>query len=306
MTATITDLGRVPRQAELVPREQLAATAASVIGVGAIGRQVAIQLAAIGVRQLQLVDFDTVELTNITSQGYWQDDLGQAKATATAAALQKIDPTIEVDAICDRYRPRIPLCGAVFCCVDAIATRAAIWRIARLHPVLGGWPDARRSDSRVGRRRLSGAGVLWHDAISTGDAQRGSCTARSTVYAANIAAGLMVHQFTRYSAARCRSIAICRSIYWPANGRCSERWRPSISLTKKSWAARRGGPGLDFFRYSNAPQKPSNQVPVAVVLEIAMKFADFNRVELLRRVLRPPAPDYRRLRGPQECLSGRR
>ena len=30
------------------------------------------------------------------------------------------------------------------------------------------------------------------------DAQPGSCTGRSTIYAASIAAGLMVHQFTRW------------------------------------------------------------------------------------------------------------
>ncbi len=30
------------------------------------------------------------------------------------------------------------------------------------------------------------------------DAQRGSCTSRSTIYAASIAAGIMVHQFTRW------------------------------------------------------------------------------------------------------------
>ena len=30
------------------------------------------------------------------------------------------------------------------------------------------------------------------------DAQRGSCTAKSTIYAASIAAGLMVHQFSRW------------------------------------------------------------------------------------------------------------
>lgn len=29
------------------------------------------------------------------------------------------------------------------------------------------------------------------------DAQRGTCTSRSTIYAANIAAGMMTHQFTR-------------------------------------------------------------------------------------------------------------
>ena len=30
------------------------------------------------------------------------------------------------------------------------------------------------------------------------EAQAGRCTARSTIYAASIAAGLMVHQFTRW------------------------------------------------------------------------------------------------------------
>ena len=30
------------------------------------------------------------------------------------------------------------------------------------------------------------------------DAQRGSCTSGSTIYAANIAAGLMIHQFSRW------------------------------------------------------------------------------------------------------------
>ena len=30
------------------------------------------------------------------------------------------------------------------------------------------------------------------------EAQTGSCTSRSTIYAASIAAGLMVHQFTRW------------------------------------------------------------------------------------------------------------
>jgi sulfur carrier protein ThiS adenylyltransferase len=40
-----------------------------VIGVGAVGRQVALQLAATGVPKLQIIDHDTVEFTNVTSQG---------------------------------------------------------------------------------------------------------------------------------------------------------------------------------------------------------------------------------------------
>ena len=47
---------RYSRQADIVPRERILDCKASVIGVGAIGRQVAIQLTAIGVPVLQLID----------------------------------------------------------------------------------------------------------------------------------------------------------------------------------------------------------------------------------------------------------
>src|SRR5262245_14722375 len=51
---------RFTRQADLVPRDRLEGLTVTVIGVGAIGRQVAVQLASIGARRLQLIDFDTV------------------------------------------------------------------------------------------------------------------------------------------------------------------------------------------------------------------------------------------------------
>ncbi len=87
---------------ELVPRRKLTDLTATVIGVGAIGRQVALQLAALGVPRLQLIDFDTVEDTNITTQGYDFEDIGQSKVDATAGAVQRIDPQLHVDVIPDR------------------------------------------------------------------------------------------------------------------------------------------------------------------------------------------------------------
>ena len=70
---------RYSRQRDLVPPERLALCKATVIGVGAVGRQVALQLAAMGIPWLQLVDFDGVEPSNLASQGYLQDDLGRPK-----------------------------------------------------------------------------------------------------------------------------------------------------------------------------------------------------------------------------------
>ena len=52
---------RYCRQKDIVPPDRLAECKATVVGVGAIGRQVALQLAAMGVPWLKLVDFDIVD-----------------------------------------------------------------------------------------------------------------------------------------------------------------------------------------------------------------------------------------------------
>lgn len=190
---------RFGRQEDLVPRHRLTETRVTVLGVGAIGRQVALQLAAIGVPRLQLVDFDRVDLTNVTTQGYLAGDVGRPKVLATAEAIRQLDPAITVEAVDDRYRPRMEVGQAVFSCVDSIEARAAIWRTAG--PRCRFWADGRMLGEVV--RILAVAEDVGRDHYPTtlfapSEAQPGRCTARSTIYAASIAAGLMVHQFTRW------------------------------------------------------------------------------------------------------------
>ncbi len=60
---------RYSRQRDIVPPDRLAACKVTVVGVGAVGRQVALQLSAMGVSWLQLVDFDIVESSDLASQG---------------------------------------------------------------------------------------------------------------------------------------------------------------------------------------------------------------------------------------------
>jgi len=195
----MTDNGRFVRQAELVPRERLAALGATVIGVGAIGRQVALQLAAIGTPRLQLMDFDVVDATNVTTQGYRHTDVGRPKVEATADAIRAVDPQIEVEIVMDRFRPRSSVHEAVFCCVDSMDARAAIWRSVGAKTNF--WGDGRMLGEVL--RVLVVADGQGRDHYPTtlfasAEAQAGRCTARSTIYAANIAAGLLVHQFTRW------------------------------------------------------------------------------------------------------------
>src|SRR3954462_5133978 len=99
MVTSQTSSNRFARQQDLVPAEKMTELVVTVIGVGAIGRQVALQLAAIGVRRLQLVDFDRVDHTNVTAQGYLFEDVGQPKVIATAKAIARLDPLIELELI---------------------------------------------------------------------------------------------------------------------------------------------------------------------------------------------------------------
>src|SRR3954469_16403289 len=90
MDSVMTSEDRFSRQQDLVPAERLAELTSTIIGVGAVGRQVALQLAAIGARRLQLIDFDQVDESNITTQVYLAEDVGQLKVTALAAAITRL------------------------------------------------------------------------------------------------------------------------------------------------------------------------------------------------------------------------
>jgi molybdopterin-synthase adenylyltransferase len=190
---------RFERQRDLVPAERLTPLTATVIGVGAIGRQVALQLAAIGLRHIQLIDFDRVEPDNLTTQGYRAGDLGQLKVDAAGEAVAAIDSMIEVQRIADRFRPKQSVGEAVFCCVDSISSRASIWRSVEHRCQL--WVDGRMLGEVIRILAACDRGTRTHYAstlFSQSEAQIGQCTSRSTVYAASIAAGLMVHQFARW------------------------------------------------------------------------------------------------------------
>lgn len=187
------------RQRDLLPPERLANCHATIIGVGAIGRQVALQLAAIGVPYLQLIDFDTVEAVNLAPQGYLEEDLGRLKVEATAALIGQINSQVQVHLFPQRFRRSQPVGEVVFCCVDSIATRKLIWEAVESQVRF--YADARMSAEVV---RVFTVGddasrqYYPRTLFAAAEAFTGACTAKSTVFTANIAAGLLVSGFSRW------------------------------------------------------------------------------------------------------------
>ncbi len=68
-----------------------------VVGAGALGNEVLKNLALLGVGEIHLVDFDLVELSNLTrSVLFRQRDCGRPKAEAAAEALRDLNPDTRV------------------------------------------------------------------------------------------------------------------------------------------------------------------------------------------------------------------
>jgi len=190
---------RYSRQTDIVPEKRIQQCQATVIGVGAIGRQVALQLTGIGIPLLQLVDFDTVEESNLASQGYLQDDLTRPKVDATRELCRRINSSVEVRVEFDRFNRRMKVGNAVFCCVDSIQTRKLIWESVKDR--VSFYSDGRMTAEVL--RVLTASDTQSRDYYLTTlfepeQAFAGTCTTKTTIYCANIAAGLMLSQFTRY------------------------------------------------------------------------------------------------------------
>jgi len=190
---------RYSRQKDIVPSEMIDACKATVIGVGAIGRQVALQLTAMGIPWLQLVDCDTVEISNLASQGYLEVDLGKLKVKATAELCEWIDSSIEIHTLAERFRRSMEIGNVVFSAVDSIQVRRLIWG-AVADKVLF-FCDGRMSAEVLRILTACDSDSRYHypkTLFSAEEAYTGSCTAKTTIYCANVAAGLMISQFTRF------------------------------------------------------------------------------------------------------------
>ncbi|KKM06360.1 hypothetical protein LCGC14_1744740, partial [marine sediment metagenome] len=184
---------RYSRQRDIVPADRLRDCRIAIVGVGAVGRHLALQLASVGATQLTVVDFDTVEESNIASQGYLECDLGRPKVRATAEQCRRINSSVQVIEINDRFRASLQLGDVVFCAVDKIATRELIWRAVKNRVRL--FCDARVAAETIRVLTACDPASRRHYAttlFSQGEAYVGPCTSRMTIFAANVAAGMMI------------------------------------------------------------------------------------------------------------------
>ncbi|WPP44023.1 molybdopterin-synthase adenylyltransferase MoeB [Pseudomonas sp. AN-1] len=120
------------RQVDIDGQLKIRAGRVLVVGLGGLGSPVALYLAAAGVGELHLADFDTVDLTNLQRQVIHDTaSVGQAKVDSAMARLAAINPHVRLLPLrqaldADSLAAAVAAVDVVVDCCDNFTTRAAV------------------------------------------------------------------------------------------------------------------------------------------------------------------------------------
>jgi len=78
-------------------QEKISSAAVAVCGLGGLGSNIAITLARMGVGKLVLIDYDTVDITNLNRQQYKASQIGMYKTEAMYENIKEISPYINIE-----------------------------------------------------------------------------------------------------------------------------------------------------------------------------------------------------------------
>jgi len=127
-------------------QQRLVDARALIIGAGGLGSPAALYMASAGIGRITLADGDTVDLTNLQRQILHSEDrLGQPKVASGLAALQAINPEVQVEMVPhrlagDALAALVAETDVVLDCSDNFATRHAVNRACVRHrkPLVSG------------------------------------------------------------------------------------------------------------------------------------------------------------------------
>ena len=160
-------LTRYSRQIQLTQvgekgQSQLLRSKALIVGMGGLGSPVSLYLAAAGIGELVLTDYDQVDASNLQRQiAHSNESIGQLKASSARETLLRLNPETKVSALDyelngDELIAQAKKADIVVDCSDNYPTRFELNRIS----ILTGTP------------LVSGAAIRWEGQVSTFDPRK--------------------------------------------------------------------------------------------------------------------------------------
>lgn len=181
------------RQTDIYNPEEHKDVHATVIGLGNIGSHTTLALARMGIAHFTLVDFDTVEAHNLSSQAYKVSDVGSLKCDALMAHVHEVNEDAHVDTFAQAYSPDIRLHDITVIAVDSMDTR----RELATHMLK--YPHTRIVDGRMGGGQVEVHTATGKDYVDTltREADSDPCSARYISYTSYIIAGMIANTVKR-------------------------------------------------------------------------------------------------------------
>ena len=149
---------------DVAGQEKLLASSVIIIGLGGLGSPVAMYLAAAGIGKMTLVDFDSVDLSNLQRQIiHRQNSIGQLKADSARQTLKELNNDCEIETVSELLKENelgdlITSHDLVIDATDNFVTRDMINRVCVKHR----------------KPLISGAAIRWEGHVTTFSNQKDS------------------------------------------------------------------------------------------------------------------------------------
>ena len=160
-------------QWDIEGQEKLLASRVLIVGLGGLGCPVAMYLAAAGVGELVLADFDEVDLTNLQRQiAHGEADVGRLKALSAQESLRQLNRTIKVTTISERLDDSnlnevVMQVDVVVDCTDNFTIRHQL----------------NRASVHCGKPLVSGAAIRFEGQVSVFDPRQADAPCYRCLYA---------------------------------------------------------------------------------------------------------------------------
>ncbi len=179
------------RQLDFIPMNKLGAEIV-IIGAGAIGSWVALSLAKMGLVDITVWDHDDVSIENMNCQFYPIDEIGKPKVEALQRMVERFTGT-KITAYKKKYEGE-SLSGIVISALDNMTTRSDVFnkRSNNVDWIIDPRMSLEQASLYVCRTASKDSIEYYAKTLYSDDAAvQERCTAKSTIYTANLIAGLV-------------------------------------------------------------------------------------------------------------------
>lgn len=187
------------RGQDFINLEELEAVPVTIIGAGSIGSFTALGLTKMGISNLTVVDFDTVDEVNIGCQLYGPDNLGEHKVIALADILSKLTG-VDITLGLVKWTPEM-VSPVLVSAVDSMDVRREIWEGIKFNSDVNYYIDGRMAGEYLHIFTVNMADKearAWYEkSLTPRPVEELSCSAKGIVYNTLIIGGLITNQVKR-------------------------------------------------------------------------------------------------------------